>query len=870
MDFLPLNRMLERVEIARDDSDMSLFMNLMYLGEMVTKCITAGLAAGIVENRERSRYQIIHGLVRANGLGNWAQALDEVVKGPSAQFMTIGASEIQRDLYLRLGSGNWQNEAVSLLHNAIDTYGGINLEPLSNKIELSNWFSLFTQFRNKTRAHGAPQSGKCSLVCKNVETSIRLIIENYNLFNQPWAYLHRNLSGKYRVSKITSNTKPFDYLKQSASEKLPNFPDGIYIFYDKPFIVELIISDPDLLDFYLPNGQFTPKKYELLSYITEEKKDGDSSKYMLPASQLPESETNGFQFLDPQGKVFGNIPPSFTDYVHRPSLEEELSNILLDDRHPIVTLIGRGGIGKTWLALEVLHNISELERFSVITWFSARDIDLLSTGPKQVKPHILDEKDIADEYVRLVEPAESTAKGFEKIEYFQKSLTLNPIGPTLFVFDNFETIRNPIEVFSWLDTFIRLPNKVLITTRFREFKADYHIEVSGMRVSESEELIIKTSKTLNIQHLITPDYKESLVNESDGHPYVIKILLGEIAKAGKLVNIERIVADSDEILKALFERTFNALSPAAKRVFLTICNWRSIIPQIGLEAVLLRSSNERMDVLNAIDELIRSSFIETVEAENEETVYLTVPLVARIFGKKKLSVSPMKSAIESDTILLHAFGNVRPSDIKAGIEPRLRKLFEYAAGRVNRNNADINDLLPILEFVARKHPPSWLMLASLYEESGVEDRLEKAKQSAQNCLENTEDIGLRREAWTRYQIYCSRTKDLVGEIHAIVEKSQLPGTTFQDISNNANRINLLLKDQPFELDTYEKEVLVSKMFGVIDNRINEGDATDFSRFAWLALNVHQNSKAKEYTERGLANDPSNIYINSLSSSLGLL
>jgi hypothetical protein len=81
---------------------------------------------------------------------------------------------------------------------------------------------------------------------------------------------------------------------------------------------------------------------------------------------------------------------------------------------------------------------------------------------------------------------------------------------------------------------------------------------------------------------------------------VIKILLGEVAKAGELVKVERIVADSDEILKALFERTYSGLSPVAKRVFLTLCNWRSLVPQIALEAVLLRPSNEKMDVLSAL------------------------------------------------------------------------------------------------------------------------------------------------------------------------------------------------------------------------------------------------------------------------------
>jgi hypothetical protein len=868
MRFIPLDRMLERVEIGRDDSDLSLFMNLMYLGEMLTKCVTAGMVAGIVDNRQRSRYGIVYRLVRADGLGEWATALDEILIGPTAQFMTNAAADLQRDLNQRFSTGNWQYESVSLLHKSILTYG-ITIDELPSKVEGRRWFNLFAQLRNKSRAHGAPQSGKCSHVCEDLEESILLLYNHFELFNRSWAYLHRNLSGKYRVTKISPENQPFDNLKKSNAINLPNLIDGVYIHFDHPSYVDLIKSDPDIVDFYFPNGQFNSKNYEFFSYTTEAKQLGDSSLYLIPSSELPESETKGQPNLDVQGNCFGNIPPGFQDYVRRQILEDELRRILLDDHHPIVTLVGRGGIGKTWLALEVLHQISNTDHFNAIIWFSARDIDLLSSGPKQVKPHIHDEKDVAEEFTKLMNPSEAEAKGYKPIDYLRDSFTRSSYGPILFVFDNFETVKNPVELFTWIDTYIRLPNKVLITTRFREFKADYHIEVTGMNDNEVEELIRQTAKYLEITNILTKEYEEELVSESEGHPYVIKILLGEVAKANKLVKIERIVADSDDILKALFERTYNSLSPAAKRVFLTLCNWRSLIPQLALEAVLLRPTNDRMDVLTAIDELIRSSFIEIVESNVDSSVFLNVPLVAMIFGKKKLTVSPMKNAIEADTSILHAFGNVRPSDVKSGIAPRIEKLFKYVADKVNKNRDELENYLPMLEFLARNFPQAWLILASLYEESGIEGRLEKAKLAVLSYLETPEDIESTRRAWKMLQTYCYRTEDWSGEVHAIVELALLPGTTFQDLSNSANRLNSLFKSELITIDTYEKKVLVSKLLDVIEKRADEGDATDFSRIAWLALNIHDEENAREYTERGLALDQSNPYIQSLATRLNI-
>jgi hypothetical protein len=98
-----------------------------------------------------------------------------------------------------------------------------------------------------------------------------------------------------------------------------------------------------------------------------------------------------------------------------------------------------------------------------------------------------------------------------------------------------------------VDTHIRLPNKVLITTRFRDFAGDYSIEVRGMTDEEALRLINQEAGQLGIRNLLRPNYKDELVDESDGHPYVIKILLGQVATQGRAVKPERIVAGADQV-----------------------------------------------------------------------------------------------------------------------------------------------------------------------------------------------------------------------------------------------------------------------------------------------------------------------------------
>jgi hypothetical protein len=117
----------------------------------------------------------------------------------------------------------------------------------------------------------------------------------------------------------------------------------------------------------------------LHSLISDNRGKGDGRPY-LDAPGRPASETEGQGELEIRGEVFTNVPrlPS-TTYVSRPRLETEVFEAFTDDRHPIVTLKGRGGIGKTSLTLAVVSKIADIGRFSVIVWFSAR----LDSGAKR-------------------------------------------------------------------------------------------------------------------------------------------------------------------------------------------------------------------------------------------------------------------------------------------------------------------------------------------------------------------------------------------------------------------------------------------------------------------------------------------------------
>jgi hypothetical protein len=821
------------------------------------------MTAAISEDKDRNRYRLEHSLVRSDGLGDWGRAIEDLLSGPASQYLLTDARSEQTELTRLCREGDWQYDSVVALKAVLDCMS-IESETVPTKTDMKRWFRLFATLRNKTRAHGATQSSKTGKASEYLEKSLVLFYQHFSLFQRPWAFLHRNYSGKYRVSNITPECTPFDYLKKDTTS---SFQNGVYIYFDKPRLVPLLQSNPDLQDFFFANGGLGGKRFELLSYYSDDKIDGDASIYNIPPGTLPSSETEGHGELLPRGNCFSNAPDVIRDYIPRPKLEEDLLKLLLDDRRPILTLVGRGGIGKTSLALQVLQKLYQDTRYEAIIWLSARDVDLQFTGPKPVRPLVLSIEDISKFYAALVLTPERTGeKGFNARVYFETQLQKNEIGSCLYIFDNFETTQNPVEMFNWIDSFIRLPNKALITTRLRDFKGDYPIEVLGMEDPEADALIVKTADHLGIRQLMDHDYKAELISRSAGHPYIIKILLGEIARAGRQVNIDRIVATSDEVLVALFERTYASLSPCAQRAFMTLAAWNSFVPRLALEAVLLRSTEERNEVEKGIDTLLQFSMAEIQVSSQDNQEFIGLPLVASVFGKKKLNVSPFKTAVQVDVETLQMLGATQLDGIHLGLAQQLKRFIGNISRRID-SGGSFDTYAPIIELICRSYNPGWLLLARWHMESNNAEGFEKAKDELRRFLENNPSGEEATEAWKLLGQACHLTNDALGEIHAFVERAQISSVPFYDISNTANRLNRLLHERLLDMDKEEKQQLAQRIALVLDRRRKEAGPDDFSRMAWLAFHLDKKDKAREFATAGLLIDPDNFHCTNILQRL---
>ena len=859
--------------ISRDleEGDVAYFNALMLKLEYLTKIVVLGVVSCIDDDIDRHRYSLEHKLVRSQSLGDWIEILNTALVGPPAQFLNLGARKVTRELTERKGQSAWWYCAVQELSDAAKILG--TDVDLGEKVALRRFFEIGAQIRNRTRGHGATITTECHVASPCLAQAIDTVASKMILLKLPWVHLRENLSGKYRVSSLLNNSASLDYLKRTTSVRLHS---GVYFQLaedsdpSKLRYLPLIFTHSDLDDIALPNGNFEKRKFETLSYVTNTVHTESGAKWSGPITSPPGSETDGAKILELKGGILTNVPRLQSGYVPRPSLEQRLITELgTTDRHPIITLTGPGGIGKTSVALRAIDDISKQKEppYEVVLWISARDIDLLDHGPKTVARSVFSQQDIAQATVQLLGPTERNKRDFDPISYFQECLIEGTAGTTLFVLDNFETLQNPIDVYEWLDAHTRLPNKVLITTRFRDFRGDYPIQISGMLDDEANKLIDQHAKRLGISKLINASYTTDLISESEGHPYVIKILLGEVAKENRAVKPKRIVATADRLLDALFKRTFEALSSAAQRVFLLLCSWRVYVPEVAIQAVALRPGAERYDVAAALDEAIQYSLIDQTTSHNEDERFVGVPLAAAIFGQRELQVSRFKIAVEEDRKLLMRFGAGKRESVNKGAVPRINNLITAIASRVRDNTDKLEDLQPVLEFLASCYPETYLRLVDLVLQKQSDERsLRDAERYLKAYLE-TAEVAEKKQAWTQLIDLYTKLNDTVGEVHALCELALLPTSSVADVSNVANLLNSRIRDlknQRIE-DAWSHEVqeLLLEVIKVLEHKLDKFSATDCSRLAWLYLNVGNRDRARDIAKRGLIKRPDNEYCHRL-------
>jgi hypothetical protein len=733
------------------------------------------------------------------------------------------------------------------LDTVFEELGIVNSIP-ERKPTVRDLIVALVQVRNKTKAHGAVGEDFFQAVNDAYLTSVSALIMSCPLFNWRWMHLSPRKNGKNR-GIILSGNNPAD-AKQALVAPLQLTSAGVHVWPQSAIhplsCADLLRSNHECNSFLLPNGGFANGAASFIDYASGRTDVCDVAAFVRPPAPLPSSDTHGLDAFDIQSNVFGNLPQVPTGYVTRHQLEADLGRRLRDKNHPIITLHGRGGIGKTSLALRVAHDLAQEEDpvFDHIVWLSARDIDLRPSGPKDVRPAVVTLDRVAEVHGALFSSGGT-------VDTFAAALHSAVPGSSkgiLFIFDNFETMESLRGIQEFLDTHTHLPNKVLITSRERHFKADFPIEVRGMERPEAEELTSAAAQELGIEDLISDEIVAKVFEYSEGHPYVIRVIMGEMAKEGRYVPPTSLLPRRIDIVDAVFERSFNKLSSDGRRVFLTVGSWKSIVSELALLVVLGR---ENVDVERGIEECVRLSLIERRYFLDEQPAYVA-PQLARLFATKKLEGDPDRLLIHGDLQILHRFGVIPTAQpVQVPQDEAIQKFVEWCLGETGLTD-DQGRTDAILARLAEMWPSAWLALAQyrISRESARED-IEYA------LRRSVEEIPSSKEAHLQRAQFARSVSDEATFIASRLRAVEVDPGDHHLLREVALEVTKYINSHSGTIPRNRRGVYLASLRDHMSKVAHLLDATGLSRLAWLYLLEENTEMAAHYAKQGLAVEPDN-------------
>jgi hypothetical protein len=485
-----------RVNLCHVDDLANLFLETSYLAEVAIKTLGIALCAGLRQPAREVAYRHTYELVRADGLGTWETTIRDITTQPTAAYLPPEFFKVLAWVTKKRTKpeDEWFREALGQARLVLGELGGEESDPGKLAGTVKDLLSALVQIRNKTKAHGAVGQNFYERANDAYLDAVRAIVELCPAFLLRWIHLSKRESGKIRAV-LLQGLEP-RHMRDAEGALFSVGNPGIYIASDQSpksyYCGDLLRSDREYRAFTLPNGGVTQSgEAEFIDYASGKTAKESITAFLAPPAPLPPSETEGMSAFDVQSNAFGNLPTTPPGYVRRKALEEELMARLRDRNHPIITLHGGGGMGKTTLAIFVAHEIARLEDppFEHIVWFSARDIDLRLRGPASVRPSVVDIESVAEKMGELFSPY-GTSGDVETFARLLESASDISHKGILFVFDNFETISDARSLHQFLDQHTHLPNKVVITSRERaipngisEYKAKARISSSRVQFS---------------------------------------------------------------------------------------------------------------------------------------------------------------------------------------------------------------------------------------------------------------------------------------------------------------------------------------------------------------------------------------------------
>jgi LuxR family glucitol operon transcriptional activator len=324
-----------------------------------------------------------------------------------------------------------------------------------------------------------------------------------------------------------------------------------------------------------------------------------------------------------RGTVPNNLPlPDYdeTTFLGRITERKELKRHLLG-RHPVVTLVGEGGVGKTALALQCVYDLLDLGEecpYEAIVWVTLKNKVLTASGIASVQGAVADVLGILQVSATQLGAAGQKLQvhdaANELIAYLREI-------KALLIIDNFETLTsNPLR-----DFFTEIPegSKILITSRVGLGELELRYSLDPLDMKTASNLLRKYARAFNL-HLLSdaPNAKiERYVKFLFGSPLLIKWFVQSVASGA---DPERITGKTNQnfasAIRFCFENLFERLTPTEREVLHILSAARKQLTFTEL-MFLIQDVSKRspLDVESALTTLHSSSMVKRTAPDSRSS-----------------------------------------------------------------------------------------------------------------------------------------------------------------------------------------------------------------------------------------------------------
>ncbi len=354
------------------------------------------------------------------------------------------------------------------------------------------------------------------------------------------------------------------------------------------------------------------------------------------AKKRGSKEQNQLELLAPAApRTIPHNLPHRSDFVGREKEKRQVHEALRS-RSYIIMIDGIGGIGKTSLALEVLHEClaasqnsksppDEIHRFNAFIWTSAKDReltinDMLDTIARTHEYPALTQLPLADKQHEIIKRLQEKA--------------------SLLIVDNFETVTD--DAVSQFIQHLPEPSKCLVTSRTQNLRQAHVVSLRGMEKEEALLLIKNEGSRLNLglDSLTSNETNfHRFYEATGGAPLAIKWSIGQIKQRGQSIDsvLNSLHGARGDIFEFIFDRAWSLLSDTSKRILLIMPVFASSASKTAIEAA---SDVRGWDLDEGLGQLVELWLLEASEKLDESKRRYSLHPLTRAFAQNRLTERP--------------------------------------------------------------------------------------------------------------------------------------------------------------------------------------------------------------------------------------